>query len=169
MDTQLCGCASTSLFRFSALVSPPSFSPWPSCCGDAFHSHAALSTSDSLLCLGRSVGTLTSSTHTAASGLKTRDLAAITEEITACLRIHTECNSRMGGISLEFTGELNDEEYRVTECVGGSMQTSEEELGLRYQSFCNPRLNFEQSLGGCLSFEVDYDADDHQPVQMSHS
>lgn len=28
------------------------------------------------------------------------------EEITACLRIHTECNSRMGGISLEFTGRF---------------------------------------------------------------
>ncbi|KAJ3545038.1 hypothetical protein NMY22_g2582 [Coprinellus aureogranulatus] len=85
-------------------------------------------------------------THTAASGLKTRDFAAIIEEITACLRIHTECGSRMGGISLEFTGELNDEGYSVTECVGGSMKMSEEELGLRYQSFCDPRLNFEQSL-----------------------
>ncbi|TEB37752.1 DAHP synthetase [Coprinellus micaceus] len=85
-------------------------------------------------------------THTAASGLKTRDFAAIIEEITACLRIHTECNSRMNGISLEFTGELNDEGYSVTECVGGSMQMGEEELGLRYQSFCDPRLNFEQSL-----------------------
>jgi 3-deoxy-7-phosphoheptulonate synthase len=26
------------------------------------------------------------------------------------------------------------------------MELSEEELGLRYQSFCDPRLNFEQSL-----------------------
>jgi len=26
------------------------------------------------------------------------------------------------------------------------MGLSEEELGLRYQSFCDPRLNFEQSL-----------------------
>jgi len=34
----------------------------------------------------------------------------------------------------------------VTECLGGSMELSEEELGLRYQSFCDPRLNFEQSL-----------------------
>lgn len=46
------------------------------------------------------------------------------------------------------------------------MQMSEEELGLRYQSFCDPRLNFEQSLGECLfvvfdfrrSHEKDYDA-----------
>lgn len=54
----------------------------------------------------------------------------------------------------------------MTECVGGSMQMSEEELGLRYQSFCDPRLNFEQSLGERLfvvfdirrSHEKDYDA-----------
>lgn len=36
-------------------------------------------------------------------------------------------------MSLEFTGELTDEGYSVTECVGGSMELSEEELGLRYQ------------------------------------
>jgi len=49
-------------------------------------------------------------------------------------------------VSLEFTGELNDEGFSVTECLGGSMELSEEQLGLRYQSFCDPRLNFEQSL-----------------------
>jgi len=27
------------------------------------------------------------------------------------------------------------------------MELTEEELGLRYQTFCDPRLNFEQSLG----------------------
>ena len=34
---------------------------------------------------------------------------------------------------MEFTGELNEEGYSVTECLGGSMELSEEELGLRYQ------------------------------------
>lgn len=63
------------------------------------------------------------------------------------MRIHAENGSRLGGVSLEFTGEMNDEGFSVTECVGGSMELSEEELGLRYQSFCDPRLNFEQSLG----------------------
>jgi len=56
--------------------------------------------------------TMACSTHTSASGLKTRDFAAIVEEITHCLRIHTECGSRMGGVSLEFTGEMNEEGYR---------------------------------------------------------
>jgi len=35
------------------------------------------------------------------------------------------------------------------------MELSEEELGLRYQSFCDPRLNFEQSLG-TLAFPFIY-------------
>lgn len=86
------------------------------------------------------------------------------------MRIHAECGSRMNGVSLEFTGELSEDGFSVTECLGGSMELSEEQLGLRYQvrrpafvfvflieevvhavdgiqSFCDPRLNFEQSLG----------------------
>ncbi|KAA1477507.1 DAHP synthetase [Dentipellis sp. KUC8613] len=85
-------------------------------------------------------------TLTSSSGLKTRHFGTIISELTSCLRIHAENNSRLGGVSLEFTGELNDEGFSVTECVGGSMELSEEQLGLRYQSFCDPRLNFEQSL-----------------------
>ncbi|KAG6826020.1 hypothetical protein H0H92_001411 [Tricholoma furcatifolium] len=85
-------------------------------------------------------------TQTSSSGLKTRHFGTIISEIVECLRIHTEHNSRLGGVSLEFTGELNGEGFSVTECVGGSMELGEEELGLRYQSFCDPRLNFEQSL-----------------------
>ncbi|KAK7027453.1 hypothetical protein VNI00_015198 [Paramarasmius palmivorus] len=85
-------------------------------------------------------------TLTSSTGLKTRHFATIISELTSCLRIHAENNSRLGGVSLEFTGELNDEGFSVTECLGGSMELSEDELGLRYQSFCDPRLNFEQSL-----------------------
>jgi len=85
-------------------------------------------------------------TLTSSSGLKTRNFGTIIGELTSCIRIHSETNSRLGGVSLEFTGELNDEGFSVTECLGGSMKLSEEHLGLRYQSFCDPRLNFEQSL-----------------------
>ncbi|KIO26851.1 hypothetical protein M407DRAFT_14997 [Tulasnella calospora MUT 4182] len=67
------------------------------------------------------------------NGLKTRHFSTIVSEVTSCLRIHTECGSRLGGISLEFTGELNEEGFSVTECLGGSMELSEEQLGLRYQ------------------------------------
>ncbi|KAJ3822952.1 DAHP synthetase [Lentinula raphanica] len=85
-------------------------------------------------------------TLTSSTGLKTRHFHTIIQELTSCIRIHSECGSRLGGVSLEFTGELNDEGFSVTECLGGSMELSEEQLGLRYQSFCDPRLNFEQSL-----------------------
>ncbi|KAE9388676.1 DAHP synthetase [Gymnopus androsaceus JB14] len=85
-------------------------------------------------------------TLTSSTGLKTRHFHTIISELTSCIRIHSECDSRLGGVSLEFTGELNDEGFSVTECLGGSMELSEEQLGLRYQSFCDPRLNFEQSL-----------------------
>jgi len=73
------------------------------------------------------------STLTSSTGLKTRHFGTIIEELTGCLRIHAACGSRLGGVSLEFTGELTDEGYSVTECLGGSMGLSEEELGLRYQ------------------------------------
>ncbi|KAF7309236.1 Phospho-2-dehydro-3-deoxyheptonate aldolase [Mycena indigotica] len=85
-------------------------------------------------------------TLTSSTGLKTRNFGTIIAELTASLRIHAECNSRLGGVSLEFTGELAEDGFSVTECLGGSMELSEDELGLRYQSFCDPRLNFEQSL-----------------------
>ncbi|KAJ3561793.1 hypothetical protein NP233_g9978 [Leucocoprinus birnbaumii] len=85
-------------------------------------------------------------TLTSSSGLKTRNFGTIISEVVSCLRIHAECESKLGGVSLEFTGELNEEGFSVTECLGGSMELSEEQLGLRYQSFCDPRLNFEQSL-----------------------
>ena len=73
------------------------------------------------------------STLTSSTGLKTRHFGTIISELTSCLRIHSECGSRLGGVSLEFTGELNEEGYSVTECVGGSMELSEAQLGLRYQ------------------------------------
>ncbi|KAG6889076.1 hypothetical protein C0995_003929 [Termitomyces sp. Mi166 len=72
-------------------------------------------------------------TQTSSSGLKTRHFGTIISEIVDCLRIHAANNSRLNGVSLEFTGELNDEGFSVTECVGGSMELGEEELGLRYQ------------------------------------
>ncbi|KAK1220589.1 hypothetical protein PQX77_016641 [Marasmius sp. AFHP31] len=85
-------------------------------------------------------------TQTSPSGLKTRHFKSIITELTSTLAVHSRLNSDLGGVSLEFTGELNEEGYSVTECLGGSMELAEEELGLRYQSFCDPRLNFEQSL-----------------------
>jgi hypothetical protein len=51
-----------------------------------------------------------------------------------------------------MTSEVDAKGFSVTECIGGSMELADEDLGLRYQSFCDPRLNHEQSLdiGACL-------------------
>jgi hypothetical protein len=73
------------------------------------------------------------STQTSSAGLKTRHFNNIIIELKSSLRIHTACGSRLGGVSLEFTGELNDEGFSVTECIGGSMELGEGQLGLRYQ------------------------------------
>lgn len=79
------------------------------------------------------LGFSTRSTLTSGMGLKTRHFGTIISELTSCIDIHTACGSRLGGVSLEFTGELNEKGFSVTECLGGSMELSEEELGLRYQ------------------------------------
>ena len=34
----------------------------------------------------------------------------------------------------------------VTECVGGAHRLTEADLSARYETFCDPRLNAEQSL-----------------------
>ena len=40
----------------------------------------------------------------------------------------------------ELTGDS------VTECVGGSMELAHDELSRNYQTHCDPRLNYEQSM-----------------------
>ncbi|GAA5829529.1 hypothetical protein JCM11251_000192 [Rhodosporidiobolus azoricus] len=79
-------------------------------------------------------------------GVKTRHFADIASEISSSLRIHQQLGSRLGGVHLELTGDVDENGFSVTECLGGSMRLEEEQLGLRFESFCDPRLNFEQSL-----------------------
>ena len=76
---------------------------------------------------------ITYSTLTSSTGLKTRHFGTIISELTSAIRVHASHNSRLNGVSLEFTGELTDDGFSVTECLGGSMGLSESELGLRYQ------------------------------------
>ncbi|GAA5876528.1 hypothetical protein JCM8547_009416 [Rhodosporidiobolus lusitaniae] len=79
-------------------------------------------------------------------GVKTRHMHDIVSELSSSLRIHAQLGSRLGGVHLEVTGDLDEEGRSVTECLGGSMRLEEESLGLRFESYCDPRLNFEQSL-----------------------
>ncbi|KAK5136262.1 Aromatic/aminoadipate aminotransferase 1 [Meristemomyces frigidus] len=79
-------------------------------------------------------------TRSTASGTKTRSFAAIFAELASALRIHKECGSFLGGVHLELTGDA------VTECTGGSQGLQDEDLSLRYETFCDPRLNEKQAL-----------------------
>ncbi|GJJ73802.1 3-deoxy-7-phosphoheptulonate synthase [Entomortierella parvispora] len=79
-------------------------------------------------------------TKQSVSGVKTRHLMDITRELSQAIRIHTQYGSHLGGVHLELTGD------RVTECVGGSMELLDAELLERYETHCDPRLNYEQAL-----------------------
>lgn len=79
-------------------------------------------------------------------GLKTRYFDNIMSEVLVSQRIHHELGSWLGGVHLEMTAE------DVTECVGGNVGVQENHLNLNYQSYCDPRLNYGQSLEFMLRF-----------------
>lgn len=79
-------------------------------------------------------------TQTTPAGIKTRHFSDILSELKQALEIHRAAGSFLGGMHLELTGEA------VTECVGGAAGLTEEGLGERYTTFCDPRLNEKQAL-----------------------
>ena len=76
-------------------------------------------------------------TITTDQGIKTRHYGHIISELTQSLEIHAKMGSKLQGVHFELTGEVG-----VTECVGGSMELQESELSRKYESFCDPRLNY---------------------------
>ena len=79
-------------------------------------------------------------TISSASGYKTRPFDRILSEVKSFFAIHQAEGTYAGGIHLEMTGQ------NVTECTGGARAISDEDLNDRYHTFCDPRLNAEQSL-----------------------
>ncbi|KAJ5579822.1 uncharacterized protein N7459_005807 [Penicillium hispanicum] len=79
-------------------------------------------------------------TQATPSGVKTRHFTDILAELRQALEIHRAAGSFLGGMHLELTGEA------VTECVGGAAGLTEDGLGERYTTFCDPRLNEKQAL-----------------------
>eukprot|EP00658_Telonema_sp_P-2_P009818 TRINITY_DN13658_c0_g2_i1.p1 TRINITY_DN13658_c0_g2~~TRINITY_DN13658_c0_g2_i1.p1 ORF type:complete len:415 (+),score=100.68 TRINITY_DN13658_c0_g2_i1:288-1532(+) len=79
-------------------------------------------------------------TTTAAGGLKTRAFENVLRELVACFEVHSDAGTWLGGVHFELSGE------DVTECTGGTQNITESGLGSNYQSFCDPRLNYTQSL-----------------------
>jgi 3-deoxy-7-phosphoheptulonate synthase len=72
--------------------------------------------------------------------VKTRSFDAILSEVHRFFDCHAEAGTCAGGVHVEMTGQ------NVTECVGGAHRLTEADLASRYETFCDPRLNAEQSL-----------------------
>lgn len=85
-------------------------------------------------------------TFTAPSGRKTRHFDAILDEIRGFFEAHRAEGTWPGGVHVELTGD------DVTECLGGAEALLDDDLGLRYETMCDPRLNGRQSVD--LAFRV---------------
>ncbi|HYZ23598.1 MAG TPA: 3-deoxy-7-phosphoheptulonate synthase class II [Rhodopila sp.] len=79
-------------------------------------------------------------TVTTGTMLKTRSFDAILKEVRGFFDVHAAEGTWAGGVHVEMTGQ------DVTECTGGAHGLSELDLKERYETFCDPRLNAEQSL-----------------------
>ncbi|MDX2017166.1 MAG: 3-deoxy-7-phosphoheptulonate synthase class II [Planctomycetota bacterium] len=76
----------------------------------------------------------------AQSGIKTRSFDAIRQELEEVYDTLAHNGAHLGGVHFELTGD------DVTECVGGASGVTEDDLHLKYESPCDPRLNYQQSL-----------------------
>jgi len=76
----------------------------------------------------------------ASNGYKTRKVSEILKEVNNFFQVHKNEGTYPGGVHFEMTGS------NVTECLGGSHEIKESDLGSRYHTHCDPRLNGSQSL-----------------------
>jgi 3-deoxy-7-phosphoheptulonate synthase len=74
------------------------------------------------------------------TGYKTRPTDRIATEVRNFFAIAAAEGVHAGGVHLEMTGQ------NVTECTGGARAISEADLRNRYHTYCDPRLNAEQSI-----------------------
>ncbi|KAJ3241585.1 hypothetical protein HDU81_000124 [Chytriomyces hyalinus] len=93
------------------------------------------------------------------NSVKTRRFDNIAEELGKAFRIHLQNDSNLGGVHFELTGD------HVTEAIGGSMELSADDLSTNYQTFCDPRLNYEQSLDIAFSI-AKYFQDQRSPIRL---
>jgi len=64
----------------------------------------------------------------------------VLDDLRAFVAVHRAEGTHAGGVHVEMTGK------DVTECTGGARAISEEDLHDRYHTYCDPRLNAEQSI-----------------------
>lgn len=74
------------------------------------------------------------------TGYKTRPFDSILREVKGFFEVHKAEGTYAGGVHFEMTGK------EVTECTGGAQSITDETLGDRYHTHCDPRLNASQSL-----------------------
>jgi 3-deoxy-7-phosphoheptulonate synthase len=79
-------------------------------------------------------------TEESPTGHKTRHFDRIMDEVEGFFEVHRHLGTHPGGIHVEHTGQ------DVTECLGGAQMISHSELGSRYETACDPRLNTQQAL-----------------------
>lgn len=88
-----------------------------------------------------SIDPMHGNTIKASTGHKTRDFERILEEVRSFFEIHKANGTYAGGVHLEMTGD------DVTECIGGGIcRVAEENLGVNYNTQCDPRLNVNQAI-----------------------
>jgi 3-deoxy-7-phosphoheptulonate synthase len=75
-----------------------------------------------------------------AGAYKTRSFDAILNEVKGFFDAHAAEGTIPAGVHVEMTGQ------NVTECLGGAHRLVEADLARNYATFCDPRLNAEQSL-----------------------
>ena len=79
-------------------------------------------------------------TFTSDSGFKTRSVDKVLLELQAFMQIARSEGVEPGGVHFEMTGQ------NVTECIGGPGSVQDADLGNRYLTHCDPRLNADQAL-----------------------
>ena len=74
------------------------------------------------------------------NGYKTREVSKILSEVKQFFEVHRAEGTYAGGVHFEMTGQ------NVTECIGGARPVTVDNLGNRYHTHCDPRLNADQAL-----------------------
>ncbi|WP_237155225.1 class II 3-deoxy-7-phosphoheptulonate synthase [Oryzibacter oryziterrae] len=94
---------------------------------------------------------------------KTRPFDRILKEVEAFFEVHRAEGTHAGGIHVEMTGR------DVTECTGGAVAISGEQLSDRYHTHCDPRLNADQALelAFLVAENLKKERDGKEPVQYA--
>ncbi len=97
-------------------------------------------------------------TFKASTGYKTREVSRILREVKQFFAVHRAEGTYAGGVHFEMTGQ------NVTECIGGAREVTEDSLGNRYHTHCDPRLNADQALD--LAFLISETLKDCRKLQQ---